>query len=147
MQKIVLVCLGFLCLNASAQDTVKVKTALTIEQEAENAYNVGLEYIGKKDYNMAIEQFSKAISFKPNFDKAFCSRGFARYESKTFDASIEDYNKALAVNPLNVDAMFGKAQSFYAINKKDSCVNYLRKAVFVDDKYAKAYYLSGQINF
>ena len=106
MQKIVLVCLGFLCLNASAQDTVKVKTALTTEQEAENAYNVGLEYMSRKDYNMAIEQFSKAVSFKPNFDKAFCSRAFARYESKTYDASIEDYNKALAANPLNVDAMF-----------------------------------------
>ena len=43
MQKIVLVCLGFLCLNTSAQDTVKVKTALTTEQETENAYTVGLE--------------------------------------------------------------------------------------------------------
>ena len=117
MQKFIIVCLSFLYLNISAQDTVKVKTVLTTEQEAENAYNAGLEFMGKKDFNMAIEQFSKAIAFKPIFDKAFCNRGFARYESKTYDASIEDYNKALAINPANADALFGKAQSFYAINK------------------------------
>ena len=80
IKKTLIVSLSIICLNSYAQDTVKVKTALTTEQEAENAYNAGLEFISKKDYNMAIEQFTKAISFKPNFDKAFCSRAFARYE-------------------------------------------------------------------
>lgn len=63
MQKTVLVCLSFLYLNISTQDTVKVKTALTPDQEAENAYNAGLESMSKKDFNMAVEQFSKAISY------------------------------------------------------------------------------------
>ena len=71
MRKTVIVCLSFLYLNISAQDTVKVKTALTTDQEAENAYNLALEFFSKKDYGMAIENFSKAISFNPNFDKAY----------------------------------------------------------------------------
>ena len=147
MQKIVLVFLSFLYINLSAQDTVKVKIVLTSDQEAENAYNVGLEFLSKNDYGMAIEHFTKAVSFKPNFDKAFCSRAFARYESKTFDLSIDDYYKALAINSVNTDAMFGIAQSFYAINKKDSCISYLSKTTIIDQKYSKAFYLSGQINF
>jgi tetratricopeptide (TPR) repeat protein len=43
--------------------------------------------------------------------------------------------------------MFGKAQSFYAVNKKDSCITYLNRTTFVDEKNSKAFYLSGQINF
>lgn len=89
----------------------------------------------------------KLFPIKPNFDKAYCNRGFARYESKSCDVSLEDYNKALAINPINTDALFGKAQSFYAISKKDSCVSYFNKTTFIDDTYSKGFYLSGQINF
>ena len=57
MQKILFICLSFFYFNSIAQDTVKVKVALTADQEAENAYNVGLEFVAKKEYIMAIEQF------------------------------------------------------------------------------------------
>ena len=46
-----------LCFIGKAQDTVKVKTTLTPAQEAENLYNQGLEFVAKKDHNMAIENF------------------------------------------------------------------------------------------
>ena len=147
MRKICIICFGFICLNISAQDTVKIKTALTPEQEAENTFNLGLEFMMKKDFNTAIENFSKAITLNPNFDKAFINRGFAKFESKNFEASISDFNNAISIKPLSVDAFFGKAQSFYAMNKKDSCLTYLNKVTMVDETYSKAFYLSGQIKF
>ena len=48
MKKIYVICFGLFCMNASAQDTVKVKSALTTEQESEIAYNLGLEFMTKK---------------------------------------------------------------------------------------------------
>jgi tetratricopeptide (TPR) repeat protein len=147
MKKILLIGLGLVWMNTTAQDTVKIKTALTPEQEAENAYNVGLEYMSKKEFNGAIENFSKAISLNPLFDKAYTNRGFAKYENKGYDASILDFNKAIEIKALNLDALFGKAQSFYAMKKTDSCIAYLNKVTLIDEAYSKAFYLSGQIKF
>src|ERR1700744_1812123 len=129
-----------------AQDTVKVKTNLTPEQEAETVYNTALEMMGKKEYAAAIENFTKAIALNPLFDKAFLNRGFAKYENKNNEAAIEDFNSSNSMKP-SADAYFGKAQCFYVMNKKDSCAQNLAKATILDDKYAKAYYLQGQLNF
>ena len=128
---LVLLCVS--CFFGKSQDTVKVKTSLTPIQEAENLYNQGLEFIGKKEHNMAIENFTKAIGLNPTFEKAFYGRGFAKFDSKNYEASIDDYNKALVLKPIYADALFGKAQSFYSLNKKDSCKAYLNKTTLIDN--------------
>ena len=133
-------------IQLQAQDTVKVKTNLTPQQEAETLYNTALEMMGKKEYVGAIDNFTKAITLNSLFDKAFLNRGFAKYENKNNEAAIEDFNAANSMKP-SADAYFGKAECFYAMNKKDSCMPNLAKATILDDKYAKAYYLQGQLNF
>ena len=130
-----------------AQDTVKVKTSLTPEQESQNLYNQGLELITKKEYNLAIENFSKAISLNPNFKKAYYNRGFAKFDSKNYSGAIEDYNKTLSLNPKNLDALYGKAQSFYSTGKKDSCRIVVAKLLAENSKFEKGFYLSGQLKF
>ncbi|MHB8260417.1 MAG: tetratricopeptide repeat protein [Bacteroidia bacterium] len=132
--------------KAKAQDTIKVKTNLTPEQEAENAYNIALEMMGKKDYNAAIDNFTKAVTLNPTFEKAFLNRGFAKYESKKMANAIEDFNQANVLKP-SADAYFGKAECFYGMNKKDSATQNLNKTVALDNRYAKAFYLRGQIKF
>ena len=146
MKKIFCITLSLFCFQSYAQDTVKVKTNLTPEQEAETAYNLALEMMGKKDYNAAITDFTKAVTLNPMFEKAFLNRGFARYESKSNDAAILDFNTANGLKP-SADAYFGKAECFYATHKKDSCLQNLNKAVILDDRYAKAFYLRGQLKF
>lgn len=147
MNKLFLTIIAFVfCFQLQAQDTVKIKTALTPEQEAENAYNTALEMMGKKEYQPAIENFTKAVTLNPTFEKAFLSRGFAKYETKNNAGAIEDFNLANAIKP-SADAYFGKGESFYNLGKKDSSAQNLSKAVVLDDKYAKAFYLRGQIKF
>ncbi len=65
--------------SIKAQDTVKIKSAITPEQQAEMAYNLGLDVLSKKDYNEAIENFSQALQLNPAFDKAYYNRGFAKF--------------------------------------------------------------------
>jgi|ERR1700757_4354367 len=147
MKKIFITLIAFVfCFTLQAQDTVKIKTALTPEQEAENAYNMGLETMGKKEYPAAIDNFTKAVTLNPTFEKAFLSRGFAKYESKNNAGAIEDFNLANAIKP-SADAYFGKGESFYNLGKKDSAAQNLEKAVALDNKLAKAFYLHGQIKF
>lgn len=60
-----------------AQDTVKVATQLTPEQQAEADYNSGLERLKSNDYVTAIDFFTKSIANKPAFDKALYNRSIA----------------------------------------------------------------------
>ena len=82
------------CYAASAQDTVKVATGLP-NQDAEISYNTGIENIGKKNYDGAIEMFNKAISLNPTFDKAYYNRGVAYYEKHSYNEAISDFNKTI----------------------------------------------------
>jgi tetratricopeptide (TPR) repeat protein len=132
--------------NLQAQDTVKVKTNLTPEQQAETAYNLALEMMGKKQYSAAIDNFTQALSLNPSFVLALVNRGFAEYESKKNTDAIRDFNQANVLKP-SADGYFGEAECFYAINKRDSATQYLTKAVALDNKYAKAFYLRAQIKF
>lgn len=143
---ILILSFGAACLGATAQDTVKIKTSLTPDQEAENAYNMALEMMGKKDYNNAIENFTKAVTLNPNFEKAYLNRGYARYAAKSNEAAISDFNKVNSLKP-SADAYFGKAQSYLAIGHRDSSMHNLDQAIAADSKYAKAYYLRGQLKF
>src|ERR1700739_460344 len=141
MKKTIVALIAFVfCFNLYAQDTVKIKTNLMPEQEAENAYNISLEMLGNKDYNAAIDNFSKALTLNPNFIKAYLSRGFAEYESKKNSAAIEDFAHANVLKP-SADGYFGEAECFYAMNKRDSATQNLMKAIALDAKYAKAFYL------
>jgi tetratricopeptide (TPR) repeat protein len=147
MKKIYITLIAFaFCFQLNAQDTVKVKTNATPEQEAETAYNLALEMMGKKDYTAAIDHFTKAVTILPTFEKAYLNRGFAKYESKNNAGAIEDFNLANTLKP-SADAYFGKAEGFYSLNKKDSSTQNLDKAIALDNKYAKAFYLRGQIKF
>ena len=132
MKRVILILsLSAACLGARAQDTVKIKTSLTPDQEAENAYNAALEMMGKKDYNNAIENFTKAVTLNPNFEKAYLNRGYARYAAKSNEAAISDFNKVNSLKP-NADAYFGKAQSYYAIGRRDSSMHNLDQAIATD---------------
>lgn len=134
------------CSQLHSQDTVKVITNLSPEQEAENSYNAALELMSKKEYNGAIDNFTKAIGLNPAFEKAFLNRGFAKYEAKKNEEAIQDFNQSNTLK-LSAEAYFGKGECFNVLNKKDSALQNLDKAITLDTKYAKAFYLRGQIKF
>ncbi|MBS1646628.1 MAG: tetratricopeptide repeat protein [Bacteroidetes bacterium] len=147
MKKVLLfISASFLFYQTQAQDTVKVKTNASPEQEAESLYNTGLEQMSQQKYMAAIEAFSKAITLNPSFEKAIISRGFSKHENKNNASAIEDFNLANSLKP-SADAYFGKAQSFYSIGLKDSINKNLDKALALDNKYAKAFYLRAQLKF
>jgi len=147
MKKIIITLITFVfCFNLHAQDTVKVKTNLTPEQQAETAYNLALEMMGKKEYSAAIDNFTQALSLNPGFVLAMVNRGFAEYESKKNTDAMRDFSQANVLKP-SAEGYFGEAECFYSMNKKDSATQYLTKAVALDIKYAKAFYLRAQIKF
>ena len=71
-----------------------------INEKANNYFVLGkaMHYI--KDYNSAIENYSKAIEFNPSLTNAYYNRGTIKNYLKNFRGAIEDYSKAIELNPI-----------------------------------------------
>ncbi len=70
----------------------------------EDYYKQGHAAYQVRDYEQAIEKFTKAIEKDPKYSKAYINRGNAHYNLKEYDAAIADYNQALRLNPDEVKA-------------------------------------------
>ena len=57
----------------------------------------GRERLEKKDYDKAINGFTKAIALDSTSDEAFLNRGFAWSMKKEYEKAIADYTWALAL--------------------------------------------------
>jgi tetratricopeptide (TPR) repeat protein len=70
----------------------------------EDAYNRGLELMGRQRYDEAIQAFSTAIEIIPGDYQAYNSRGVVRALKGDFDKAIDDYDKALKIRPRYAEA-------------------------------------------
>ena len=62
-------------------------------------FNRGDTYDKLGQYQLAIEDFNKAISLKPDYANAYYNRGIAYVKLGQYQLAIEDYNKAISLKP------------------------------------------------
>jgi len=78
------------------------------EQRAVDAYNRGIAYAEKADYDRAIADYTEAIRLDPKLAEAYCSRGAAYGRGKSeYDKAIDDLTEAIRLNPKYADASGG----------------------------------------
>jgi tetratricopeptide (TPR) repeat protein len=66
--------------------------------------NRGAAFLEEKQYDKAIDDFSKTIELSPRNANAYLGRGFALANKKQFSRAIEDLNRAIDLNPKKADA-------------------------------------------
>ena len=148
MRQLLIICSTFLCLFCIAQeDTVKITTDLTPEQAAELDYNNGLKALRNKDFNTAVDLFSKTLSVKNNFDKAFANRAVAFTNLKKYNEALLDINLAIRNNPNNAENYFNKSLVFYGMQEKDSQTVALENTLRLNGEHADAAYYMGLLCF
>ena len=103
---------------AFSQDTVKVASVLTPDQQAESDYNEGLERMKKQDFLTAVDYFTKSIVNRPDFEKAFNNRAVALTKLKRYNEAYADINKVIVKTPQNPEAYFTKSLICFADGKK-----------------------------
>ncbi len=130
-----------------AQDTVKVASLLTPEQQAEADYNSGIERLKSNDFVTAIDFFTKSIANKPTFDKALYNRAVALTQVKRYAEAYADINNAIRISPQNPETYFTKSLIFFAENKKDSQTVALNKCLAIKYGHAEANYYKGLLQY
>jgi hypothetical protein len=78
-----------------------------------NAYvNLGNEYTDGGLFDMAIEQYLRALSFEPDFGDAYNSLGYAYLLNGQTDRAIEQFQTALRIEPDFAEAHFNLGNSY-----------------------------------
>ncbi len=74
-----------------------------------DSYNgKGLSYLGKGEYEAAIEYFNKIIELKPDHAFALHNKGVALYFNANFEAALECWRKAISINKKFDSAILNK---------------------------------------
>jgi tetratricopeptide (TPR) repeat protein len=91
-------------------------------------YNRGLALMREDFLPNAIEDFSRAISVKPEHVEAYGSRGNAHLKMKAYEAALADYNSALGLAPGVAKYHMGKAQALDGLGDFAAARNELSEA-------------------
>lgn len=151
MRKIIFTLFIAVCFHFAAVSQAVIDTAATIvvdaDQDAELAYNKGIELYSAKQYSEAVKSFSDAIAVNPKFVKAYMNRAAVRTELKDFKGAAEDYGVVIELDSAEKRAFYKRGMCFYYLNDHDAAYTELEKASKTPFELANVYYYLGIISF
>lgn len=97
---------------------------------AETHIQDGLELLGSREYDLAIDEFTKAIKIGSKSDAiAYNNRGMAHATKKEYTLAIEDYKKSLELNKEYSKAYSNLGIVYFTISKEDDAIENLTQAI------------------
>jgi len=100
-----------------------------------------------KNYEGAIENYSKALEMDPKFEKAYIARALC-YEKINFKMeAVEDYKKAMVFNPKEKEYYYNAGRLLADLNKNPEADEMLRKAIERDKGYTEALAIETNVLF
>lgn len=103
----------------------------------------GIEEIHQGNFEDAIENITKSIELKNDWEISYFYRAVANQALEKWDDAMLDYTKALQINDKMTDAYYNKAK--ITLSRKDianpdikKAISDLEKALELDDKFVDA---------
>src|SRR3989344_836245 len=115
-----------------------------ILSQAREWFEKGYKYDINKDYDNAIEAYTKAIALDPHYSD-YNNRGVAYYNKGQYDRVIEDYNKAISINPNDAFAHYIRGLAYYYKGQYGRTIEDYNRAIQLDQNYAQVYYERGLV--
>ena len=106
--------------NAAPEQTEAQKefiASLENKRSAEDARYRGNEYMKSKEYDEAIEQYTRSIDLNPGEPATYCNRAMAYLRAKKYARCIEDADKTIELEPDYVKAYHRRGKAYLATNK------------------------------
>jgi len=110
-------------------------------------YHLAGDYVTQGKMDLAIEQYTKAISIDPEYAAAYFDRGIAFQGIGDYDRAIADYTQAIDLDPEYASSYYHRGVVYYYQGDLDKAISDLEKATELDSSYALAYAVSGQVYF
>ena len=106
-------------------------------------YNRGSAYETKKQYDLAIADFSQAIKRKPDFGVAYENRGHVFGMTGKYDDAIKDFDQALKLNPKSGFALGSRANAYTKKGQYQRAIQDYDAVLVLAPKTASAFYGRG----
>ena len=97
---------------------------------------MGLIWHAKKEYDKAIEDYTKAIQLNSAYEFAYNNRGLAWYENKEYDKAIEDITKAVQLNPGYANGFRNLGDVYKAMGEFEKAITNYEKAVELSEAFS-----------
>lgn len=99
----------------------------------------GDRYYEQKEYDKAVESYSKAIRMQANTAQFYNDRGCAYDSLGEHDQAISDYEKAIELNPDDTSAYINLGYTYNHLGKYDKAFSFLDQAINLDPEDVVAY--------
>ncbi len=97
-------------------------------------------YVEAKNYDKAIEEYSKAATLKPEVDTAYKMRGMVYAEKKDYEQAIQSYYDALDRNQDDAETWNALGVASAAIKEYQVAESAFQKAIRLKPVYADPFY-------
>lgn len=105
-------------------------------------FNLGICYDNLKQYDKAMKAYNKTLEYEANHIQAFLQRGVIYSNHKNDQQmAIKDFQRVVDYAPTHLDALMNLAVAQYKVNKNDAAIATISKALEVDPKRGKAWYI------
>lgn len=123
---------------------------LAIKQDETNGDNYfyrGWAYYGKKDYQAAVADLSKAIELKPDSTELYGYRGQVYYDMGEYTNAFNDFDEVIRRGNLTSSAYYHRALASIDLKLRDAAVTDLKKAIQLSPGYGLLYNDLGMIYY
>jgi tetratricopeptide (TPR) repeat protein len=107
-----------------------------IQSQAVQHYDNGRARSDKRDFDGAIDEYTKAIEADPTFVKAYLNRGIERENKDDYRGAVADFTKVIELNPKNLQAYMSRGSSRIFTKDPDGAVEDFTKAIELDTRPA-----------
>jgi tetratricopeptide (TPR) repeat protein len=112
-------------------------TACTyFQSNAVEHYDNGRARSDKRDFDGAIDEYTKAIEADPTFFKAYLNRGIVRENKNDYRGAVADFTKVIELEPTNLQAYMSRGSSRIFTKDLDGAVEDFTKAIELDTRPA-----------
>jgi tetratricopeptide (TPR) repeat protein len=96
----------------------------------------GVEEYKKKEYDQAIDKFTKAMQLRPGFVRAYDYRAWCYLDKAEYDKVLADADEALKIQPKDAAAYTNRGYAYYGQGDFDKAIVELTQAIDISPKVA-----------
>jgi len=99
-------------------------------------YNRGMYYLGKQDWNGALEDFTKCTQLDPTDIESMFNLGFIHLQLELPGEARYYFNQALEIQPINHRALYGRGYCFELLGDMSKAESDYREALSYNPSHA-----------
>lgn len=101
-------------------------------------YKGNTEY-EQNNYDVAIDNYKKAIDINPELSEAYYNLGVAYSKKEEIETAVTYYEKAIAIDPEFTEAYYGLGFLYFKGGEFQTAIIYYKKAIAIDSEFIEVY--------